>query len=83
MKTPTPSKTVLPHRTELVDMVITGPVSFNVGMARRLGWTQEQIEEVEETLHKIAVDNSRQSHARGPVPGCQCMECSSKSACET
>lgn len=55
-----------------------GPISLDVAMARRHGWSEKQIERVAKRLGAISRFNKTLSHRKGPVKFCPCVVCDPK-----
>lgn len=52
-----------------------GPVTLNVAMARRHGWSEEAINRAVKEIGRISRTESSIAHRRGPVKGCPCVYC--------
>lgn len=52
-----------------------GPLSLDVAMARRHGWSEKQINRVAEQIGVLSRRNAAISHRNGPVPACPCVVC--------
>lgn len=52
-----------------------GPISLDIEMARRHGWSETLIKRTQEFIGAIARDANRETHFNGPVDGCPCCVC--------
>ncbi len=52
-----------------------GPLTIDLAMARRHGWSQEQLQKVVGLIGDISRREGDVSHWKGPVENCPCVTC--------